>query len=246
MFCDASGVTKAHVFPKSNTGLLEPPAAPRDHEIVHRYIDPVTGENREIKRAKTFALISRKVCQPCNGGWLRELEDRVRPLMADFATNTPIVLNASDQAYLALWATAASLIAMSMDPEAREFASSALPREIYRLRRPTPGIAVWLGANAHGEAAWFGSHSLNLRDAPGQRAWGATITFTYAVIHLICHDLCDQRIRLRGSAVRSLRRIWGPRDAVAWPPKLIMTQHDLSPLAMVVGEQCSFERAVRG
>ena len=246
MFCDAAGVTKAHVFAESWTSLFDEPSDAREHEVVHRYTDPVSGEQRVLKRANTFALKSRKVCGTCNSGWLRELEERVKPLMAAFATNIPIVLTRDEQADLALWATASSLIAMSLDPEAQAFADAELARRIYRDRRPRAGMDIWLGANAHGEMGWFGSHTLNISQAPEHRgAWGASITFGYAVIHLVCHDLPNQRMRLKGDAHRSLRRIWGTSERVAWPPRLIMHPHDLSPLAMVVGEQCSFERAVR-
>jgi hypothetical protein len=85
---------------------------------------------------------------------------------------------------------------MSLDPEASEFADPGIARQIYRTKRPTIGMDIWLGANSQ-------------RDA-----------------------------------VRSLRRIWGTQDQVAWPPKLRMRPHDLTPLAMAVGEQSSFERAV--
>ncbi len=155
MFCDATGVTKAHVFAESWTALFDEPNDTREHEVVHRYTDPVTGEQRVIKRAKTFALKSRKVCGTCNSGWLSTLEERVRPLMAGFAANTPITLTADQQNDLALWATAASLIAMSLDPEACEFADPELAREIYRTRRPTPVMDIWLGANPTGK--WGGS-----------------------------------------------------------------------------------------
>jgi len=199
MFCDAAGVTKAHVFAESWTSLFDEPNDTREHEVVHRYTDPVTGEQRVLKRANTFALKSRKVCGTCNSGWLRELEERVKPLMAAFAANSPIVLTRDEQADLALWATASSLIAMSLDPEAQAFADAELARRIYRDRRPTAGIDIWLGANAHGEMGWFGSHTLNISQAPEHRgAWGASITFGYAVIHLVCHDLPNLRMRLKG------------------------------------------------
>ncbi len=58
MFCDAAGVTKAHVFAKSWTTLFDEPNDAREHEVVHRYVDPSTGKQREIKRAKTFAIIT--------------------------------------------------------------------------------------------------------------------------------------------------------------------------------------------
>ena len=245
MFCDGTGLTKAHVWAESWTSLFDEPNDTREHEVVHRYTDPITGEQRILKRAKTFALIRRKVCGTCNSGWLNELEERVRPLMAHFAANTPVTLDAEEQADLALWSVAAALIAMSDDPDEAGFADPAIAHEIFRERRPPDDMNVWLGANSHGEMGWFGSHSLNLAPAPEQTgAWGATISFGYAVIHMVFHGLPNQRMRLRDDAQRSLRRIWTPRDRAVWPPRLIMHWRDLTPLALVIGEQCSFERAV--
>jgi hypothetical protein len=245
MFCGAPGVTKAHVFAQSWTKLFDEPNDTREHEVVHRYTDPVTGETRVLKRAKSSAMWSRKVCGSCNGGWLRELEERVEPLMAHFAANRPVTLNRNEQADLALWSVAAALIAMSNDPEAVAFADPEIAHEVYREKRPPHGMDVWLGANAHGEMGWFGSHSLNLTNAPEQTgAWGATITFGYAVMHMVFHGFPSQRMRLRGPAVRSLRRIWTPSQRTTWPPKLVMGPHDLSPLAVFIGEHSSFERAV--
>ncbi len=244
MFCGATGVTKAHVFAKSWTSLFDGPNDTHEHEVVHHYTDPKTGERHVLKRAKTFALISRKVCGACNSGWLNELEARVRPLMACFAVNTPITLDAEAQADLALWSIAAALIAMSNDPDSVGFANPVVAHEIFREQRPPDDMNVWLGANSHGEMGWFGSHSLNLAPAPEQTgAWGVTISFGYAVIHMIFHGFPNQRIRLRHDAQRSLRRIWGTRDRAVWPPRLIMRPHDLTPLALMVGDQCSFERA---
>ena len=245
MFCDATGVTKAHVFAKSWTSLFDEPNDTREREVVHRYMDPKTGDLRVLKRAKTFALVSRKVCGSCNSGWLNRLEARVRPLMADFAANIPITLNAEEQADLALWSVAAALIAMSNDEDAEGFADPAITRTIFRDQRPPDDMNVWLGANSHGDMGRFHSHSLTLVPVPEQKgAWGATVSFGYAVIHMVFHGLPNQRMRLQHEAQRSLRRIWTPRDRAAWPPRLIMRRHYLSPLALVVGEQCSFERAV--
>jgi hypothetical protein len=133
---------------------------------------------------------------------------------------------------------------MSNDPDAAEFADPAIAHAIFQERRPPDDMNVWLGANSHGEMGWFGSHSLKLPPAPEQTgAWGASISFGYAVIHMVFHGFPNQRMRLRHDAHRSLRRIWMTRERVVWPPKLVIRQHDLSPLPRVVGEQSSFERA---
>jgi hypothetical protein len=186
VFCDARSVTKAHVFAKSRTSLFDEPNDACKHEVVHRYTDPITGERRILKRAKTFALVRRKVCGSCNSGWLNELESWVRPLMANFASSTSVTLDADEQADLALWSASAALIAMSNDPEATGFADPTIAHEIFREQRPPHHMNIWLGANSHGEMAWFGSHSLKITAAPGRTgAWGATISFGYAVIHLV-------------------------------------------------------------
>ena len=154
IFCAATGVTKAHVFAKSWTNLFDEPNDTQEHEVVHRHTNPGTGEQHVIKRARTFALVSRKVCAECNSGWLNELEERVKPVMADFAANRPVVLSADEQADVALWASVAILIAMSMDPDAVDFADPALAQTIHRTSRPSAGMDIWLGANSHGEMGW--------------------------------------------------------------------------------------------
>jgi len=244
MFCDAPGVTHAHVFAKSWTPLFDEPNDTREHEVVHRYTDPGTGETRVLKRAKTFALTSRHVCGACNSGWLNELESRVKPTMAAFAANESLVLDAAQQADLALWASASALIAMRNDDSARHFADPELAREMYRAKRPPDGMEIWFGANSHGEMGWFGAHSLNIPRSPEQTdAWGASITLGYGVVHMVFHGLPNQRMRLRADAHRALRRIWRTQNRVAWPSNLVIDRFDLSPLAMIVGEQSSFERS---
>ena len=244
MFCGATGVTKAHVFAKSWTELFDEPNDTREHEVVHHYVDPQTGERRELKRSKTFALVGRKVCGPCNSGWLRELEERLRPLMSKFAANTPVSIGHEEQSDLALWAVAATLIAMAQDPLATDFALPVIAHDIYRDRRPPESMNVWLGANSHGEMGWFGAHSLTLPGHPQQsEAWGASISFGYALVHLVFHGLPQQRMRLRGGALRMLRPIWQPRSGLRWPPPVVVRPHDLTPLAVLVAENSSFERA---
>jgi hypothetical protein len=244
MFCGAAGVTKAHVFAKSWTKLFDDPSDRRDHEVVHHYTDPVTRRKTELKRAKTFALISRKVCGSCNSDWLRTIEDNVLPLMAAFASNTGVALDRNEQADLALWAAIAALLAMSLGPEEHRFAPASLARQIFRENHVPEGMEIWLGGNTHGHMGWFGSHSLIIPSARRPHdAWGASIAFGPGVIHMVCHGLTDQRIRLRSPANRSLRQIWPARPSVLWPPPLLIQQRDLRPLAEIVSEQGVFERA---
>jgi hypothetical protein len=240
-------MTKAHVFAESWTKLFDEPNDTREHEVVHRYTDPVTGEQSVFRRAKTFALKSRTVCgTTCNAGWLKDLEERVEPVMRGFAGNTKLALTSPQQADLALWACASSAIAMQMDETADGFASPDFARELYRDRRPPLGTDVFLGANTHGEMGWFGAHSMTIMAAPERRhAWGALLTFGHGILYVVHHGLPETRLRPRRHVNLAMRPIWPPRDRIFWPPPLAIAPRDLWPLADEVFTHSSWERAAR-
>lgn len=236
MYCQASGVTKAHVFAKSFTSLFDEPNDTREHEVRHDYTDPETGEKRVLKRARTFALQARKVCGTCNGGWLNVLEGDVREMLDHFARDESITLNAWQQERLALWTFCAVLHGLELTPrEDHRFASPELAHEVYARGCPPRGTQIWLGANTHGEMAWFGSHSLRLQPPiDDSRAFGSSISFGYGVMHTIFHGSPDRRLQFRYDLHRTLRQIWPVRGGVAWPPALRIPLRDLSPVALEI------------
>jgi len=235
MFCASPGVTKAHVFARSFTTLFDDPDDPREHEVRHDYVDPDTGERHVIKRARTFALIARRVCgDNCNSGWLRELEEEVRPILGHFARNKPLALDQNQQALLALWTICAVLISFELPNVVNEhrFADPALAHEVYAERRPPVGTQIWLGANPHGEMGWFGSHSLTVPGSTSTRQpFGTALSFGYAILHTVYHGERGRLIRLHYDPHRALKQIWPLQRQVAWPPPLLIRPRDMSPLA---------------
>src|SRR4051812_2386259 len=92
LFCGDPHVTKTHTLARQYTTMFE-----RDgHKsaIRHDRRDPLTGETQLLKRASTFAHKPKAACQRCNGGWMRDLEEEVRPVLDAFAAGRPMVLNA--------------------------------------------------------------------------------------------------------------------------------------------------------
>jgi hypothetical protein len=247
IFCDGTGLTKAHVFARNWTKFFDDPTDEREYEVVHDFTDPVTGVREELNRPMTFAMKRRTVCgTTCNSGWLRELEERVAPLMARFANDAAVTLGADEQADLALWACSAVLIAISDEPDEYRFADPELAREIYREQQPPAGTQVWIGANTHGHMGSLNSHSLHDRRGDGRDdAWGASITFGHAIFHVVHHGRVEERMQLRGTARMALRRIWTPRERVAWPPPVRLSDRDLRPLAADAMNGAVFERAAR-
>lgn len=242
LFCGEPHVTKTHTLARQYTSMFE-----RDghkSEVRHDRTDPVTGETVLLKRASTFAHKPKAACQHCNGGWMRELEDAVHPVLDGFAAGRPMVLNAREQERLAMWALVALLVHFEMEPEELRFADLASARDLHRLQIVPPGSQVWLGANDHGEMAWLGTHSLRLVDGDETtRAWGASLSFGYANIHVMHHGLHDRLLCLRGRAHYLLTRIHPSVPGVRWPPRGVISDRDLTPLAQMINDESAF-RAV--
>jgi hypothetical protein len=237
LFCDAEGVSKEHIFAKSLTDLF-----PGHGVVRHAYEPPEGGRPRPVKRAETFAYISRKFCRDCNSGWMQESDEAVRHLLAAFATNQAVKLSPAEQEALALWATKVALGFLSIEPEEYQFASSDQYHEVYRQRTPFAGSQVWLGANEHGEMGWAGSHSLLFQEQPPnqERGFGVSVSFGYAVFHLMHHGRTDRRLRLRMEAHQALKQIWPAQEVVSWPPPLRIRPHDLEPLANIINANSTF------
>ena len=237
MYCESPGVTKAHVFAESFTKLFDDANDPREHVVRHDYTDPSTGDERVLKRSRTFALKTRKVCRGCNGGWLGELEENVVQTLRRFAENTPFRLRGEEQETLALWAFCATLHGISLTAvEDERFAAPELAHEVYATRRPSAGTQIWLGANSHGEMASFSSHSLVLPSSVrGGQAFGASLSFGYGNVHVIHHGVTHRRIQLRHELHRAFKQTWPVRGDVAWPPRVVARVRDLSPVALMIG-----------
>lgn len=235
-YCEGEGLTKEHIFAQSLIDLF------RGHGMVrHAYEHPELGVKPRIKRAKTFAYISRKFCRQCNGGWMREMDEAVRPLLGAFATEVSVVLGAEEQELLAAWATKTTLGLLSIEPEEYRFASRQQYRDFYEAREPWTGTQVWLGANVHGDLGWGRAHSLMFRDLPDQTSgFGASLSFGYAVFHLIHHGSEDHSLRLRHEPHRALKQIWPTQPNLTWPNRFRVREADMTPLANLIGANSDF------
>ena len=241
-FCGAEGVTKEHVWARSLTDLFE------DHGVIrHEYVHPDPAMAPRVKRANSFALISRKFCRACNGGWMRETDEAARPALAAFATDEPITLGPQEQEQLAFWAMKTLLALLTTEHEAFRFPTDDHYRELFESRAPLSGSQVWLGANVHGEPAWAGSHTLDFGEPMAEmKGFGASMSFGYAVMHAIVHGSSAHRIQLRYDAHRSLAQIWPTQPEATWPPTLRMRPMDLEPLAYIINANSAWVPATIG
>ena len=95
------------VFAKWITRVLPTPTAPIERG---RGDSPRATHRSNILEAK----LRKAVCRPCNNGWMSQLEDDVRDVLAGAMSPTartvPVTLNRDDQQTVAFWAVEKALL----------------------------------------------------------------------------------------------------------------------------------------
>lgn len=158
----------------------------------------------------------------------------------------PRLLSPDEQRLLAFWATKTVLAFQTIEHETTRFADRALYGQLHRLQAPPPDTQVWLGANLHGHPAWHRSHSIVPREESSNGCcFGATLTVGHVVFHIVSLPGVEGRLYLRRDPDLALRDIWpDAARTLAWPPSVILREHDLTALAEVIA-QTSVLRADR-
>lgn len=192
------------------------------------------GTDRE--RAQSTKLIQSAsphkaavVCGECNNGWMRRLEDAVRPILRPLILGKQSELDDAAIRTVATWATKTALIYEFVQPDDAQPAASATDRKQLRdHQRPLPGSGVWLAGYAGSLGAVVMARSTlfvyNLDDEGSvAEPSGLVVTFVYG------------RLVLRVALVRS-RPTYPTRFAVDQIPGAVMLWPDgQSRLTLPVG-----------
>ncbi len=94
--------------------------------------------------SKTLSIMKlRNVCDECNTGWMHDLEERARPVLAPILTRSDAVLHSSEVGVTVQWALKTAL---TFDAWFRDRAVDAHVGtcRFHILQRPWPGVFVWL------------------------------------------------------------------------------------------------------
>ncbi len=226
---------------------MNDPTPPRtSYWLVHAIRDPVDGGRPTTltheKRARRPAFTSRAFCQACQGGWMRRLDEAVRPAMAKLVVAEPIVLDRDERARLADWAGKTMLAWLMKEPAAREDALgvSGLYSSFGRTKEPLPGMHLWIGHRLHDEGVWFRAFSLSRKNTASDMdeaapAFGAVFAIRHLVVLLLHSGTPDLRVRLVGNALAAMTPIFpdagGP---VSLPRTYGWAGRDLSQLPEMV------------
>lgn len=141
VFCGGGPLTKEHVYPQWLRDAL-PLASAR--------FKTSDAEGTPLWEQGTFDIEARVVCEPCNTGWMSDLEGVCGPLLTDpMLYGADLTLSTSQQRTVALWAikTAVVLEASRKDDVYKhlpEWHARWMPRTRDRGEGadPPPGISV--------------------------------------------------------------------------------------------------------
>jgi len=218
LFCANQAKTKEHLFADSILQILAPPLRP---------ITAVFGNSSPVEIRGDIEI--RCVCRGCNGGWMSDLETKVKPLLSAMIHDISITLSLDDQSAVALWsAKTAMVLQATINKHGKRFYTR---EECERLRShsviPSRSM-IWLGRFSSTGLFSSGTNLWLNNNLGGETCDGQVATF--AADHLIFQVLT---IRIRNDDGKPMRTICreGPWDGsllgiypvnqvVTWPPHL--------------------------
>jgi hypothetical protein len=89
-------LTREHVWPQWLASVFEEEAP---QPIVRR-----VGGAVSIRNEPMFKQTVRAVCRDCNGGWMSQLEERVKPVLRPMIRGMTVQLGVDTQGLIATWA----------------------------------------------------------------------------------------------------------------------------------------------
>lgn len=185
VFCGSRGLSNEHVVPEWVLDYL-----PGEGEFDHRIMSEEGPERRW--RAPAPDIKVKVVCQPCNSGWMSNIENRAKPFLGSLIQGHGRTLHREGQRELAVWGIKTAMM-WQFTSKTRPI-PPAIMKALYADDSKPPGNAqVWIGAYT-GEAGYSYPVSLSVRpkgaglDAAVD-AYGATFTVGHVAFQVFGHEL---------------------------------------------------------
>jgi hypothetical protein len=174
----------------------------------------------------------RKVCKPCNGGWMKGQQDVARRIAELLISGLPATLSAADQKTLAILVSMTVMVSEFSDAEFAGIPDT--DRSFIRAFLSLPANwKIWIGCYPRGDANPYLHHesaSFPAKDGSGDDALNTQAT-TYTVGHLYVHAISSVRPWVISSAilmpqtVSTIRQLWPIIEVpMTWPPPLSLTE----------------------
>jgi hypothetical protein len=159
-------ITKEHVWPEWTVDCL----ISKDITV---HLDRKGNPHRQWKPKDSIGITVNEVCRLCNNGWMRDLEETVRPFLCPMISSTSEIVITTDQlASLSMWAYKILLVADLINPVSTRTIPRANFEAMYASKTiaPLSGLLVWfasyVGPKASTLTAPLGRKGLRQIDLP--------------------------------------------------------------------------------
>lgn len=146
LFCGIQGpgvLSKEHVIPK---WLLKALDLPDDDQFFQGVARSETGLLLEPRRVQsTFGFVEGRICQDCNGGWMRRLENLAKPILIPLISKSRTLgsLSRSECAVIGKWAAKTAYLHTWAGPLKEPVELPHLRKLHGDLGAPTDGVGVY-------------------------------------------------------------------------------------------------------
>ena len=224
IFCGGGPTTEEHAIPDWASRLLHHHGP---------FLETVSGRPDRI--TPKIKLTTNSVCDPCNTGWMHDLEDAVSPLLKPMIERPPasgwVQLNQQRQRAVALWALKTSFTLDQALPGIPDFPDWVRSR-LWQDQEVGTNVAVWLAAYAGQRHAirvtrksFIDKEDLVIgKDGernrfPTDQAVSVTLTLRRVVVQtFVYYGKGFAQLNLNSPWDAGLIRVWPEPDRVAlWP-----------------------------
>jgi hypothetical protein len=223
--CAASDLNKEDLWPKWLVKLVTQDRPSSIERSVGANGVPVTYEGRWIK--------GRCVCERCNHGWMRDLENSTKPILAPLICDVPSSVGYVQRLAIATWtlktAMAFECITGAANPNHTSddgFYSHAQRKHMLDWRTPPPDTSVWIGRYEPEFSLWIQNDRVSNPQPVGVLDAGSVTTF--AASRLVIQAVTVRRSEGTEANSRPIRN-----DKSAWA--LLSFQSGLTVTARFVG-----------
>jgi hypothetical protein len=237
VFCGGKPLTGEHVIPEWIGPYLEHPAG----HGMHRRINVIDGRFETTSQWQNApATVEVKcVCQPCNGGWMSNLENEVRPFMVSILKGHQREFFAGGLTALSTWAVKTTLIAAA---QVKPDIPGSFYEAFYMARVPSRGMKIWLGAVDNPYSIYIDHRPLRVAvDATSKppdalNGYVTTLGVGHLALYVFAREGDEPPVQdFIGEFRHTLTRIWPVSGPVKWPPTKALTSKGLDALAGLTG-----------
>jgi hypothetical protein len=252
IFCGRPGVTHEHLFSDWLRDLF-PRSAADTHTIAHAVAwTPRPTFVRQVRQGHSGTRTVRKVCRPCNSGWISKIDNAANRFAPPLIQGQSITVTQEAQQALATWFAKIATVA-----DARRPADSVVLQSDrdWIMRRSLPPLLwqVWIssyqGTDWRDLALFQHGGILDLTEVTGNHKLKGYVTATtFGIGNLVALVIGSEHPQIEiniGTAVLLLKRIWPSPSAFRWPLDHVLSDADANDIAEILRHAVANPRGPR-